>query len=341
MNFIRKKISLLLEKIWYEKNHKPLVFYLLLPFSYIYRVIIFFRHLFYKLNIFKIHNFPCPIIVVGNITVGGTGKTPLVIWLTQYLKKAGYKPAIITRGYQGKIKNTPHLVVKKDLAQDVGDEAKLLFLRCQCPVMVGANRVASVTKLLTDTNCNIIISDDGLQHYALGRNLEIAIIDSSRHFGNGFCLPAGPLREPISRLEKVDHIVTNNNSQEHKEDMQTLMEGFYNLTKFNLKLSEEKIHELKNQTVHAIAGIGNPERFFALLKTENFNIIPHPFPDHYQFTPKDFSFKDSYPIIMTEKDAVKCLDLPLKLRKRCYVLKISAHVKNPQKITNLIKSLQD
>jgi tetraacyldisaccharide 4'-kinase len=292
--------NFIVNKLWYKKN--PLC-WLLLPLAIIYSCIIFLRRLLYQCNIFKIHKFSVPVIIVGNITVGGTGKTPLTIWLVNYLLTLGFKPGIVSRGYGGKYSGAFTIEENSD-ASITGDEALIIHRHTKCPVIISKNRVLAVKKILADHNCDIIISDDGLQHYALGRNLEIIVIDGQRRFGNGLCLPAGPLRESKNRLKKADFVIINDHpAEKHEHSMQIKPKDFCNVAAINIT---KKLSAFKNQTVHAVAGIGNPQRFFALLQTLGLNIIEHPFPDHHFFKASDLDFKDDLVIIMTEKDAVKC-----------------------------------
>lgn len=191
---------------WYSS--RPLFFWLI-PFATVYRCIIFLRRWLYRHHWFKSTKFSVPVIVVGNITVGGTGKTPCVIALTKLLREAGFRPGIISRGYGGHALHYPQWVNPISDPALVGDEAVLLARATQCPVVVAPKRVLAAKELLTNTDCNVLLSDDGLQHYALARTLEIAVIDGQRRLGNGFCLPAGPLREPEKRLNEVDFIICN------------------------------------------------------------------------------------------------------------------------------------
>ena len=300
-SFITAHLHSLIKKLWYGK------FWLrfpLLPLTYLYLLLIKTRAQCYRFNVFKTQRFPLPVIVVGNITVGGTGKTPLVMWLVELLIKSGCKPAIISRGYKSKI-GTPYLVKPTDDAQLVGDEPLLLARKCNVPVMIGANRSASVTKILAETNCNLIISDDGLQHYGLARNIEIVVLDGVRRLGNGYCLPAGPLREPKTRLETVDFVIVNGDKPKLGEYSMTLKAlSFYNLT---APANPVPLNYFNQKTVHAVAAIGNPERFFNSLRALKIKVIEHPFPDHYAFSANDFAFGDNLPVIMTEKDTVKCI----------------------------------
>lgn len=312
-----------IDSIWYQPNW---LCYLLLPFAWCYRFLVFLRYFFYQIGIFETYRSPIPIIVVGNITVGGTGKTPLVIWLVDFLRQHGFKPAVISRGYKAKCSIFPHQITKEDSAETVGDEALLIAKRCHCPVIISPNRVAAVKKLLANKACDIIISDDGLQHYALARDIEIAVIDGTRRFGNGFCLPAGPLREPQKRLEAVDFVVINGKEDpkeaEYKMQLQPI--GFYDFKNQDIT-NLHPLELLHDQTVHAVAGIGNPERFFQTLRDLKIKVIPHPFPDHHDFSSQDLDFGDAKIIVMTEKDAVKCYRfVDDKLNKKYWVLQVAA-----------------
>lgn len=295
--------------------HKTFFTYCLVPLSWVYRFIISIRKRLFQLGIKKVTYFPIPIVVVGNITVGGTGKTPLVIELANRFKTQGYKVGIVSRGYGGKVTRNPQVVLEISDPHLVGDEPLLLHKRTQCPVVVCSNRVLAVKKLIQDFSCNLVISDDGLQHYALARDLEIAVIDGVRRFDNGFCLPAGPLREPVSRLNRVNFVVINSHTPEMNNPNSFLPN---NLPFLYMKLIPGKIYSirdpkkiislqnLQNKMIHAIAGIGNPDRFFLQLKKMGLSIIPHPFPDHHRFKASDIDFGPNEFVIMTEKDAVKC-----------------------------------
>ncbi len=290
-----------LEKQAYHPSLTPLTF-LLLPFSWLFRVGVSLRYFFYRF-IKKPIDFPLPIIVVGNLTVGGTGKTPFVIWLADQLRAKGYRPGIVSRGVGGKKLRQPYWVTAEDEAAHVGDEALLLAKRTNCPMVVCVDRVAAVRELLQKTECNIVISDDGLQHYRLSRTMEIVIIDGSRQFGNRQLLPAGPLRESLTRLKTVDLVVTHGeNAVGQTETMQLQGDVLYSLVLPDKTL---KLTELKNKTVHAVAGIGNPQRFFSTLKKLGIQVVEHSFPDHYLYQRADINFADEFPVIMTEKDAVK------------------------------------
>jgi tetraacyldisaccharide 4'-kinase len=288
--------------IWYRNN--PLRFFLY-PFSLLYRLIISMRQFCYQTKLFKTHRVNAPVIVVGNITVGGTGKTPLVIALVDVLKKQGFRPGIVLRGYRGKSKTWPQYVTSSSDPVLVGDEAVLLAAKTNVPVMAGPDRVTSAERLIADYYCNVIVSDDGLQHYRLARDIEIAVIDSSRRFGNGLCLPAGPLREPVSRLKTVDFIVSNGLAQAGEFEMQFVMDDIISIVDSRV-INVDEINAHKK--VLAIAGIGNPDRFFESLRSCNLQFETKIFPDHYQFEKKDFDVLDADVILMTEKDAIKCRD---------------------------------
>jgi tetraacyldisaccharide 4'-kinase len=260
------------------------------------------RSLLYKKNIFTKTKVAVPVIVVGNISLGGTGKTPLVIALVEWLRAQGFKPGVISRGYGGKADYYPCAVTENTSPHNVGDEPLLIYLRTQCPVVVDPKRVRGAQYLLAQYACDVVISDDGLQHYALARDIEIAVIDGVRRFGNGFCLPAGPLREPITRLKTVDFIVSNGLAKAGEISLQIKADLFHNLATQQVVTA----NHFASKKIHAIAGIGHPERFFALLRAWGLIVIEHPFPDHYAFKAGDLVFTDDYPILITEKDAVKC-----------------------------------
>ncbi len=285
---------------WYRRHP---VRWLLWPLSKLYCVGVSLRRWAYRWHLFKSTTLPVPVIVVGNLTVGGTGKTPFVIWLAQQLIQAGYTPGIISRGYGGKARHYPQAVTPDSQPELVGDEPVLMAQRTQCPVVVAPQRHLAGEYLLKMNDCNIIIADDGLQHYALHRDIEIAVIDSQRQLGNMLCLPAGPLREPPSRLSEVDFIVYNGACTGAKYTMELVLESAINLARPEQVVA---LTDFRHQPVHAVAAIGHPERFFHHLTQAGLNVIPHPFPDHYHFNIDNLHFDDDYPVFMTEKDAVKC-----------------------------------
>ena len=288
-----------LDEYWYQKN---LVSLLLSPLSVIFCTLVWLRRKSYQVGLLKSAKLPVPVVIVGNITVGGSGKTPLIITLIQLLKQAGYSPGVISRGYGGTARTWPQQVRKDSDPRVVGDEPLLIATRCDIPISVGPDRVAAAKKLLEYHQCDVILSDDGLQHYALSRDIEIVVVDGIRRFGNGYCLPAGPLREKEKRLQEVDMIVSNGlaSRREFSMDMQVL-------SLVNLKTNENReLDNFKSGKIHAIAGIGYPARFFTSLRKQGFDLEEHAFPDHYNYNETDLAFSEKLPIIMTEKDAVKC-----------------------------------
>lgn len=287
------------------------------PLSIIYCVIVVLRRLAYQIGGLKSYAIDLPVMVVGNITVGGTGKTPLVIWLVDWLKTQGHRPGIVLRGYGGNSNTWPRRVQAETSPIEVGDEAVLLASRTGCPVVVAPDRVAAARELVSNTDCTIIISDDGLQHYRMRRDYEISVVDGQRGYGNGFCLPAGPLREPVARAKMVNLVVINGRPKKGALTMEIKPVVFRNL-KSNQKVS---LGEFQNRAVHAIAGIGNPDRFFNTLGDIGIVATIHPFPDHYRFGESDLDFGDDRDIIMTEKDAVKCVHFT---GANCWALEVDA-----------------
>jgi len=296
---MKKTLTRKLTDLWY----KDLVIGgALMPFGFLFADIVRFRKFLYRHNIrqFKTERLPVPVIIVGNITVGGTGKTPLIIALTKQLQQAGYNVGIISRGYGGD--SVPRRVTADSDPQQVGDEALIIARQTACPMAVAPLRVEAGQLLLEHAECNVILSDDGLQHYALHRDIEIAVIDGERRLGNGYCLPAGPLREPPQRLQSVDFIVVNGNKAEPNEfEMHITGDTAVNLVTGERKPLSDFASE---DQLHALAGIGNPDRFFKLLTDHKLTFSAHSFPDHYVFQAQDINFKT--PVLMTEKDAVKC-----------------------------------
>lgn len=252
------------------------------------------------------------IIIVGNITVGGSGKTPLVIRLCQILRGAGYTPGVVSRGY-GRKERGMRLVSPASDPGAVGDEPVLIAQRAGVPVVVSRDRCEAARTLLKK-GIDVIISDDGLQHYRLPRNLEICVIDGKRGFGNMLLLPAGPLREPLERLASVDQIVVNGEAESLPEELQPVqMTVVAGLLRSLSNGQSWRLSQFSGCKANAVAGVGNPGRFFDLLRHSRITVIEHPFPDHHSFTADDFADMDtSLPILMTEKDAVKCRGLGLE-----------------------------
>ena len=289
--------------------------WLLIPLSWLFAAASALRRLLYRLHLLPSRRLSVPVIVIGNISVGGTGKTPLVIWLARQLSARGWHPGIISRGYGGSADTEQHVVAASD-PDLVGDEPLLLAQTLTCPVWIGRNRPAAGQALLAaHPGTDIIISDDGLQHLALARDYEIAVVDGARGFGNGHLLPAGPLREPWTRLKRVDAVVVNQTGQNGQSEtatahLPTLQNScamrFAGSIFRNLKFPEKSAAaaDFYGHTVHAIAGIGHPQRFFDQLAAMGLQCIGHAFPDHHKYLARELNFPGI--LIMTEKDAVKC-----------------------------------
>lgn len=271
---------------------------------------------------------PCPVIIVGNISVGGTGKTPLVIALIEILRRAGFRPGIVSRGYGAKPPSYPSQVTCETPPAEGGDEPCLIVQRTHVPLVIDPDRPRAVERLLSVHDCDLIISDDGLQHYALARNMEIAVVDGTRGLGNGRCLPEGPLREPAERLSLVDWVVINGADR---------IPGLPALGRppVSMWLEPSLLVPLSggagiiptewpySRKVHAVAGIGNPSRFFDTLRSLGFEPIEHPLADHAEITPDMLDFDLPLPIIMTEKDAVKCRAFQTE---KCWALRVDARL---------------
>ena len=282
--------------------------WLLWPVSLVFGLLVFLRRALYFFRVLPSEHPGIPVIVVGNLSVGGTGKTPLVIWIAEFLAKNGWTPGIVSRGYGGTVAQPRAATLSSDPAE-VGDEPVLIARRAGCPVWVGHDRVEVAAALRrVEPKVDVLISDDGLQHYRLRRDIEIAMLGG---FGNGFLLPAGPLREPRWRLKTVDRTVEN------------------------LQLDGDMVHRMSDarerqplkafagKKVHAVAGIGDPGRFFAQLAKAGIQVVPHPFPDHHAFRPQDLEFGDDAAVLMTEKDAVKLRSAP---RANWWVLPVTAQL---------------
>lgn len=295
---------------WYSGNW---FVFLLFPLSWLFRGLIALRLLAYRKGWITRWRAPLPVVVVGNITVGGVGKTPLTIALVEHLKRAGFRPGIVSRGYGSHAPYYPYCVTDQTAVLAAGDEPLLIAQRTGCPMVISPDRVDACKTLLAQYTCDVVIADDGLQHYALDRDLELMVVDGKRGFGNGHCLPVGPLREPLQRIKSVDYCVVNG-AEPTTIKLPTKLAAAMQFSEMALKprffanlVTGEKIivdewpHEKK---IHAVAGIGNPERFFSSLKLLGFEVIKHVYPDHHDFIPEDIIF-DGRPIIMTEKDAVK------------------------------------
>ena len=295
-----------IHRVWYGGGNAH---WLLLPLSALFWLLIVARRCLYRLGILGSHTSPVPVIIVGNITAGGTGKTPVTIWLARELQARGFSPGIVSRGYGGSKSGTS---MRVDAASDpriVGDEPVLIARRTGCPVVVDRNRVRAA-EMLVDDGANVVIADDGLQHYRLARTYEICVIDGSRGLGNRRLLPAGPLRETLARLNEVDQVIVNGRLR----DTESASVVEQNAIGFELVATEacrlngslaRPLGGFAGKTVHGVAAIGNPQRFFDLLRANDMQVIEHPFPDHAELATKDLKFGDDFDILMTEKDAVK------------------------------------
>jgi tetraacyldisaccharide 4'-kinase len=299
-----------LQQIWYRTTPPPLA---LRPLSWLFGLVVRLRRSAYERGWRRPERLLRPVIVVGNLTVGGSGKTPLVIWLCARLRAQGLSPGIVLRGYGGAAArgSSPQRVEPDSDPAVVGDEALLLRRRTGEPVAVCRQRVRAA-KLLLDAGANVIVSDDGLQHLSMARNFEIAVVDADRGFGNGYLLPAGPLREPRHRIDQVDAVVLNGVGGVGPVPVRG--------GAFSMNLVGDKLVPLSGgdpcalasfagKRVHAVAGIANPQRFFATLRAAGLIVLEHPFPDHHRYREAQIQFADGLPVLMTEKDAVKCSKL--------------------------------
>ena len=281
---------------------------LLLPLAGFFALVVRLRRFVYSRGWKASYAVGVPVIVVGNITAGGSGKTPLVIWLVRWLIEQGLRPGVISRGYRGKVQGC-EAVQADSLAAHVGDEPLLIHTKTQVPVVVGRDRVMAAHALLAQyPEVNILVCDDGLQHYRLQRQLELAVVDAGTGFGNGLPLPAGPLREPLSRLRSVDAVIYIERGETEPSAHQGRYWANYTLGKaYPLQTPADKIDitSLPRGPWLAITGIGNPQGFFAMLRRLGWSFESKIFPDHHAFQPGDIP-RDT-PVVMTEKDAVKCM----------------------------------
>lgn len=304
-----------LESEWQRRGGGAL---LLLAPALAFAALVALRRALYRMHLLPVWHASVPVVVVGNITLGGAGKTPLVIAILDILQQRGWTPGVVARGY-GRVpprEQDPLGVVRvyPDVAtpEHFGDEPVLIARRARVPVYISPDRPAAARALLAaHPEVNVLVSDDGLQHYALGRDVELAVVDGERRFGNGLPLPAGPLREPRARLREVDAVVVNGGTTEpgaHPPgfEMRLGRERFVSLATGEQRSPEELAAALRGRTVAAVAGIGHPERFFEHLARLGIRARPHGFPDHHAFTARDLKLPGADVVIMTEKDAVKC-----------------------------------
>ena len=289
-------------KAWYE-GHPALA--LLRPLESLYRRVVQRKRARFVAGEGDIYQSPVPVVVVGNITVGGTGKTPLILWLIEHCRRNGLRVGVVSRGYGAKPAQLPWRVEASQSAEVAGDEPLLIVQRCGVPMMIDPDRSRAVKALLACEPLDLILSDDGLQHYRLARDLELVLIDAARGLGNRRCLPAGPLREPVERLQSVDALLYNGAVSDRDDGFAFRLQP---TALVNLYTGERQSVEYfqAGQRVHAVAGIGNPQRFFNTLETLHWQPIPHAFADHAPYSAEVLNFTPSLPLVMTEKDAVKC-----------------------------------
>ena len=287
---------------WYQKSTWLL---LLVPLSWLFRVISRFRRIVLQWR-FQGQSYAMPVVVIGNISLGGSGKTPLIIALAKALSERGYSVGVVSRGYGGASAQYPLVVGPDTLVSQSGDEPLLIAKKLGCPVVVDPNRGRAVEKLVESFSCDLILSDDGLQHYRLHRDVEIAVVDGRRRFGNGYTLPAGPLRESPRRLKEVDFIIQNGGFVEPDAPGTYIVQlEISGLRRFG---SSELIgfdQWVESTNIHAVAAIGHPERFFESLRQMGFKVDSEPKNDHQTLTARDIGFDDDLPVVITAKDAVK------------------------------------
>ena len=290
-----------LQRRWYGPTAPGIT---LRALSVLYGAFVGLRRSAYRHGWLRVHRIGVPVIVIGNITVGGSGKTPLAIALVEYLRLQGWSPGVVSRGY-GRRSRGQHVVHAETAPQDGGDEPVLIARRCGVPVVVDADRVAAA-QALRGQGCDVIVADDGLQHYRLHRDIEIEVGDGVRGYGNGRLLPAGPLREPVVRAQDCDYHVDNGGTAvaagADRYSMQLRGTELLGLD----GVRRQPLQALAGRRVHAVAGIGDPPRFFAMLRQAGIELVEHPFADHHSYRAQDFAFVEALPIVMTEKDQVKC-----------------------------------
>lgn len=289
-----------LQRCWYAAGAVPA--WWTRPLAALFGGVVRLRRALYRNGWLKTTRLTAPVIVVGNISVGGAGKTPLTIALVEALRARGFKPGVVSRGYGGSAQ-TPTLLGARPDPSVVGDEPALMRMRTGAPVAVGKDRPAAA-RLLIEQGVDVVIADDGLQHYALARDLEICVVDGARRFGNGRLLPAGPLREPLTRLCNIDFIVCNGGEARAGEVPMQLVMG--DAVPVSDSTRAQPLAQFAGRRVHAVAGIGNPARFFDSLRNCGIDVVEHPFPDHHRYAKADLDLGDDAPVLMTEKDAVKC-----------------------------------
>lgn len=277
----------------------------LAPLSWLYGVIVGARRAAYRSGLASAIRVGVPVIVIGNITVGGVGKTPLTIWLASRLTARGLRVGVVLRGYGGQSREWPREATSETAPREVGDEAVLIAARTSAIVVAAPDRVAAARRAV-ERGAQIVLADDGLQHYRLARDMEIAVIDEQRGLGNGRLLPAGPLREPRNRLDSVDLIVWTRRGALDDERKGVTVRAYLGDAQSVASAEVQSLDAFRGRTVHALAAIGNPTAFFDALRAAGLSIREHPLPDHAALTVDALRFDDDAPVLMTEKDAVKC-----------------------------------
>lgn len=299
-------VSGFINRMWYGNSPWYRVF---LPLSWIFARLASLRRRLYQSGLLRSFDVGKPVIVIGNIASGGTGKTPVTMWLASFLKHRGFRPGIVSRGYGGATGRFPVRVRDDSDARNVGDEPLLMARRAICPVVVHPDRVAAASMLI-EMGCDVIVADDGLQHYRLRRQFEIAVFDGVRGIGNGRLVPAGPLREPVTRLESVDLVMV----QGVDADLSAILPRGVPVATFELAVTAVHdfpgkrtvaLEDFRGKAVHGVAAIGNPQRFFRMLESRGITVLPHAFPDHATLDGRDLEFGDGLDVLMTEKDAVR------------------------------------
>ena len=287
---------------WYA-GHPALS--LLRPLEWLYRAVVQRKRARFLAGEGVIYRAPVPVVVVGNITVGGTGKTPMILWLIEHCRRQGLRVGVVSRGYGAQPPQLPWRVQADQAASVAGDEPLLIVQRSGVPLMIDPDRSRAVAALLAVEPLDLILSDDGLQHYRLARDLELVLIDAARGLGNRHCLPAGPLREPVERLQSVDALLYNGASRDLQDGYGFTLQP---RTLVNLRSGEQQplSHFPAGQALHAVAGIGNPQRFFNTLERLHWRPVAHAFADHASYSAELLRFSPALPVLMTEKDAVKC-----------------------------------
>ncbi|MBJ9978180.1 tetraacyldisaccharide 4'-kinase [Pseudomonas sp. S75] len=289
---------------WY-RGHPALG--LLRPLEALYRRVVMRKRARFLSGADPSYRAPVPVVVVGNVTIGGTGKTPMILWLIEHCRRRGLKVGVVSRGYGARPPSLPWRVAADQPASQAGDEPLLIVQRTGVPLMIDPDRSRAVQALSASEPLDLVLCDDGLQHYRLARDLELVLIDAARGLGNRRCLPAGPLREPAERLQQVDAVLYNGAIADPQDGFAFTLRPS---ALINLRTGERRAldHFVRGQAVHAVAGIGNPQRFFDTLMALDWQPVPHPFADHAEFNVQNLTFTPALPLVMTEKDAVKCRD---------------------------------